>query len=192
MSLAGPALTACLLLLLAGTAKVHRPADTARALAPLVPGLPAGAARLAVRVLAGGELALGTAAVVWPTRGTLAAVAASYLAFAAVVVVVRRRGGPLASCGCFGTPDTPATALHVVVDVAAAAAAAVVAADGPPERPFGLLAGGPLHGVPLAAAATLAAWLVVAALAPAARLVAARLLLAPGTPGAPGDRGAQP
>lgn len=174
MSLAGPALTACVLLVVAGVAKGLRPGDTARALAPLVPGLTAGTARVAVRLLAAGEAALGTAAVVWPTRAALAAVAASYLAFTAVVVVARRRGGPLASCGCFGTPDTPATALHAVIDVAAAGSAATVAAAGPPDRLLGLLAGGPLHGVPLAACAGLAAWLVVAALGPAARLVAAR------------------
>ncbi len=34
-----------------------------------------------------------------------------------VVAYARSRGGALASCGCFGTPDTPATLLHVVVDL---------------------------------------------------------------------------
>lgn len=170
MTLAGPFLTACALLVVAGVLKAARPADTARALGTLVPGLPLRWSVLAVRCLAAGEAVLGAAAVAWPRPPLAAAVAASYAAFTVVVLVVRHRGGPLASCGCFGTPDTPASRLHVAVDVLLAAAAVAVAADPPGGGAFGELTTQPWHGAPLAAVAVLGAWLVVLALGPAARL----------------------
>ena len=174
MTLAGPYVAGCLLLMLGGAAKAARPPDAARAIAVLAPAVPLRAGVVVVRLVAAGEVALGAAALVFPAPPLAAAVAASYLAFAAVVLVVRRRGGPLATCGCFGTPDTPATRVHVGVNLALTVAAAVVAAVPPPERAWGELATSPLGGIPLLVVAALVAWLAVLALGPLARLGAAR------------------
>lgn len=172
MSLLAPYLAACALLVAAGAAKAWRPADTARALA-------AGRVRLtgrrlvpAVRVAAAVEAALGLGAAADPRPATAAAVAASYTAFAAFVLWQRRRGGALSSCGCFATPDTPATALHAVVDAGLAAAAAAVAA-GPGGALPTLLAAQPARGVPLVATAVVAAGLAYLVLTALPRLQAA-------------------
>ena len=148
--LLGLYLAACGLLVVAGAAKVARPADTARALRATLPRFPRAAG--AVRTAAAAEAGLGVVALVFPVAPLAALVAASYLGFAVVVAVVRRRGGALASCGCFGTPDTPATGLHVLIDLALAASAASVAAAGHPGTLGPLLADQPLHGVALVAA----------------------------------------
>lgn len=176
MELTGPYLAACLLLVAAGTAKAVRPADTARAVAATVPF------RLAlvgpvVRVVAAAEALVGIAGLVRPAPWPAALVAASYLGFAVFVAAARARGGPLASCGCFGTPDTPATRLHVVVDLALAGSAATVAASVPAGWLPSLLALQPWHGAPLVAVSLLAASLAYLALGPLAGLGAARRLL---------------
>lgn len=177
MSLVGPYLAGCVLLVAAGVAKARRPADTARALGALLPtrarpGL--GALTGAVRALALLESALGAAAIVWPRPALAGTVAASYLVFAVVVAHARRRGGPLASCGCFGTPDTPATWLHAIVDLAVAVAAAVVAVAGPGGGgALAELSGQPLHAVPLVVVALVGAGVAYLAMGPAARLGAA-------------------
>ena len=125
--IAGPYLAACLLLAVAGSLKVRAPANTATAARAL--GLPLTSA--AVRAVGGGEVALGAVAVVSGSPPAAAAVAASYVAFAAFVTVALARRLPLSTCGCFGGIDTPPTALHVVVNLAAAGVA-VVAALRPP------------------------------------------------------------
>jgi hypothetical protein len=101
-------------------------------------------------------------------------VAASYLAFAVFVVFVRLRHGALASCGCFSTPDTPATWLHAVVNLALAAAAGSVSASGSPDTVLSVLARQPLDGVPLIATTALGAWLAYLMLVGLARLSAVR------------------
>ena len=174
MTFLGPYLVACSLLLVAGLAKALRPLDTARALAALVPRVAPALLRNAVRVLALAEAALGTAAAVAPHRSLAAAVAASYLAFAVFVVFVRLRHGALASCGCFSTPDTPATWLHAVVNLALAAAAGSVSASGSPATVLSVLARQPLDGVPLIATTALGAWLAYLMLVGLARLSAVR------------------
>jgi Methylamine utilisation protein MauE len=133
VALIGPYLAACALLVAAGIAKVVRPDDTARAFAGML-GAPFGPFRRALRAGAATEAVLGVAgiAVLWSDTEVAAAVvaslvAASYAAFAVVVLAVRRRGGPLATCGCFGRPETPATLLHVLVDLGLSASAAGVA-----------------------------------------------------------------
>ena len=116
---AGPYLAATVLLGAAGAAKLARPADTANALRvarlPSRPGV--------VRAGAAGEVALALAALLWPGPVTGALVAAAYAAFAGFVTLALRRGWPLASCGCFGRPDTPPTAAHAALDAGAAVAA---------------------------------------------------------------------
>src|SRR5437868_3829483 len=79
--------------------------------------------RAAVRLLALAETGIAVAAVAGGGRLAWSLVGLSYLGFAGFVVVAMARGGPVSSCGCFGTPDTPATLGHVVVTVAASAVA---------------------------------------------------------------------
>lgn len=175
MELIGPYLIACTLLVVAGWSKAARPLDTARALATLVPVRPARLVAL-VRLGSVAEAALGSVALVVPRPITALAVAVSYAAFAALVGVVRARGGAMASCGCFGTPDTPATTLHVVIDAGLALAAAAVAVSGPSGTVVSILAHQPLYGLPLVAASALGARLCYLAVVVLADLQAARRL----------------
>ncbi|HET9070319.1 MAG TPA: MauE/DoxX family redox-associated membrane protein [Acidimicrobiales bacterium] len=174
MALFGLYLAAAALLVGAGAAKARRPGDTARAIAAALPRLPAPRAARVVRVAAAGEAALGAAALAWPARPLAASVALSYLGFTAFVLVARARGGPLATCGCFGRPDTPPTVAHALVDAAAAAAAAAVAAAAPPGWLPAVLARQAHHGWPLVLAAAVLAWFAYLVLVPATRLAALR------------------
>jgi hypothetical protein len=179
--LIGPYLAACALLVAAGWAKAWHPDDTARALAPLL-RMPLATARRLVRLAAAGEALVGAWAWLTPRVVPAAAVAVSYAGFAVFVAYARWRGGALASCGCFATPDTPATRLHVAVDLALAGTAAVVAAtaatrDGPAPI-AGVLARQPWHGVPLVFVSALCAWLVFHTLSTLPKAQAARRLVA--------------
>jgi hypothetical protein len=173
VELIGPYLAACTLLVVAGATKAVRPLDTARAVTAVVP------VRLAVvvpivRIGAATECVVGTAGFLHPSPWTASAVALSYLLFAGFVTVVLTRGGPLASCGCFGTPDTPATRLHVVLDLVLAASAVVVAARVPAGWLPVILGSQPWDGVPLVLASLLGAWVAALALTRLAVLGAAR------------------
>lgn len=123
---AGPFAAACALLLFAGGSKVRRPLGTRPAAAAL--GLPASPA--AVRTL--GVVEIGTAAAGLLVGGiAAAAVAVVYgaLAVAAFRLFVRAPGTP---CGCLGASDTPVSATHIVVNVAAAIAALLAITAGSP------------------------------------------------------------
>jgi hypothetical protein len=168
---------ACLLLVAAGVAKAVRPADTARALATSVPA-PLAVVRTGVRVGAMGEAALGAVALAVPRSGLAWAVAISYAGFAVYVGYVRFRGGAIASCGCFGTPDTPATLLHAVIDLSLAAAATVVALARPTGSILSLAASQPGHGVVLLVVSMLCAYLTYLVLSVLPRVQAARVLTA--------------
>jgi len=122
-TLAGPFLVAAALLGAGGASKIVRPATTARALGTM--GLPSSTAL--VRAGAGAELAVAAGALAGGGRLFAGLVAASYLAFAIFVLVALRGGVPLSSCGCFGVADTPPTAVHVGINVAATAVAGAVA-----------------------------------------------------------------
>jgi hypothetical protein len=145
-----PYLAAAVLLGAAGIAKVARPADTATALRAA--GLPAGPAL--VRIGAAAEVSVAAAALAEPGPFTGGLVAAAYAAFAVFVVVALRRGWALASCGCFGRPDTPPRRAHAVLNAAAAAGALWWAAAWPGGDGSGRLARlffhQPWHGGPLA------------------------------------------
>jgi hypothetical protein len=177
MELIGLYLVACALLVVAGTAKAYRPSETAHALAPLIP-LDEALVRRTVRVGAVVEAALGVAAIVYPHTLLAAAVALSYGAFAAFVAYARARGGAIASCGCFGTPDTPATGTHVVVNLVLCVSAISVAVASPTGSIISILSRQPLHGVPLVVASAAAAWLTFLAVSVLADLQAARRLTA--------------
>lgn len=161
-ALAGPFLAAAALLVAAGLAKAADPLPLVRALRSA--RLPAPA--LAVRGVAVGEVLLGLAAVLTGSRPAAVLVALSYAAFTGFVLLARRRGGVLASCGCFGKADTPPTLTHVLVTAALALVAAAVAVR--PLGPVGdLLAGSPGSGLPLlvaSAAVAVTAYLVLALL----------------------------
>jgi hypothetical protein len=125
--LAGPFLAAGGLLVAGGLPKLRDPLPLVLALRSA--RLPAAAPF--VRGLAAAEVALGVGAVVAPGRVTAALVAVAYLLFTAFVALARHRGGVLASCGCFGRPDTPATGAHLALTAALAATAAAVALSPP-------------------------------------------------------------
>jgi len=187
VELIGPYLVACALLMIAGVMKLIRPDDTARAAALVVPRrlrrlLRFRSLRVLIRVGALAEVVLGTVAMFLPRPLPAALVAASYATFAGVVVYVRSQGGSLASCGCFGTPDTPATRVHVVINLGLAIAAVAVALDAPVAgSTISVIAGQPLYGVPFLAAGALCIWLTFLALSSLSQLHAARRLVGSAT-----------
>jgi hypothetical protein len=175
VELIGLYLVGCGLLVAAGTAKAIHPDDTARALAATVPlGLPT--MRRLVRAGAVAEAVLGVTALVLPRPWSAGLVALSFATFAVFVAYARSAGGAIASCGCFGTPDTPATLAHVTVNAALAVAAAVVAWTAPSGTLVSVLSHQPLHGVPLVVVSALCAWLAYLVVSVLAALQAARTL----------------
>jgi hypothetical protein len=187
MELIGPYLVACALLVIAGAMKLFRPDDTARAIAVVVPvrlrrRLHYRSLRVLIRIGALAELGLGSVAMFVPRPIPAALVAISYAVFVGVVIYVRSKGGSLASCGCFGTFDTPATWLHAVINSGLAIAAAAVALDAPAGGfTVSILAGQPLYGVPFVAAGSLCIWLTFLALSSLSELQAARRLVGSAT-----------
>jgi hypothetical protein len=176
MTLAGPYLAGCLLLVVAGVAKARRPDDTARALAQLF-GVRLASMGPIVRVGAVLEALVGLAGLSYP-RSVVAAslVGASYLAFTGVVAVALRQGGPLATCGCFGKADTPPTLLHLVLTAGIAVSAGWMALAPVPAGAGSLRAASlwdavghqPGHGIPLlltAGGLAFVAWLAMTLLA---------------------------
>ncbi|HEX3005234.1 MAG TPA: MauE/DoxX family redox-associated membrane protein [Angustibacter sp.] len=124
----GPFLAAAALLVLAGVPKLADPSSLVLALRSVrLPARP-----VLGRLLAAGEIAVGALALVAPGRLSGVLVAASYLAFTAFVALALARGGVLASCGCFGRPDTPPTRTHLAVTVVLAASG-VALAWAPPD-----------------------------------------------------------
>jgi len=179
----GPYLIACCLLVLAGAAKTIRPANTVRALSAAI-----GWRRVvgvAVPVLAAAELALGVVGFLWPVPALAMAIAVSYLVFAGFVVLISMRHGALSSCGCFGTPDTPATWLHAAINMFLAASALVVALDRPGADIVSVLRAQPWRGIPMLAAVGVGTWLVVLAFSTMAQLSAVRRTLVRRVEGSP-------
>jgi hypothetical protein len=128
---AGPFAAACLLLAVAGAAKIRRPRGTRPAATAL--GLPA--SPTAMRALGVVELSVAAAGV---AIGGIAAVAvaAVYLALAIAAwrLLVRSPG---TACGCLGVSDTPVTPTHIIVNFAALIAAALASAAGSPLAAVG-------------------------------------------------------
>jgi len=94
-ALAPPLVVASLVLCVAGVLKLRAPAAAAAALH---------ASPSPVRALAVGEVALGAACAVHPTRSLAVALALVYGLFAGVAVVLMRRR---VACGCFGDNGFP-------------------------------------------------------------------------------------
>ena len=145
-----PFVAATVLLGAAGVAKTMRPGDTVNALRAA--GIPAN--RALVRVGAIAEVGLAAWALLAPGPLSGALVAVAYTIFAVFVVLALKRGWALASCGCFGRPDTPPTVAHAVLNAGAAASAVWWAAawpGGPGWSHLGrLVFHQPWHGLPLA------------------------------------------
>jgi hypothetical protein len=178
MELIGPYLAACGLLVVAGVAKAVRPEDTARALGTSLPRrLSHPRLTAAVRIGSALEALLGMVALVFPRPLPAALVALSYAAFAVFVAYARSKGGAIANCGCFGTPDTPATWAHVVVDGALAVSAGTVAWASSTSHLWSFLSHQPLFGLPLWAASARAGWLAYLVMAVLASLQQARSLV---------------
>jgi hypothetical protein len=175
VELIGLLFIAAALLVVAGTAKTIRPDDTARALRARVGGR--WSLRWPVRLGAVCEAALGLVTLAWPRPVPALLVAFSYLGFAAYVLDARRRGGPLATCGCFGRADTPADGLHLLLNVLLALAAVSVAATTTSGATLtSLLHRQPWSGWPLVLGVAAGIFLVLLALSVRPQLVAARRL----------------
>jgi hypothetical protein len=123
-ALAPPFLVASLVLCVAGLAKLRAPAGAAAAL-----GIPS----WAVRALAAGELALGAACALHPTRALAVALALVYAVFAGVAVVLMRRR---VACGCFGDDGLPVSQAHVIASELLGALAAAAAVASPRGLPW--------------------------------------------------------
>jgi hypothetical protein len=183
MELIGIFFVACGLLVLAGVAKAVRPDDTARALVQLMPGratrfLSFNLVRQAVRVGALIEVAIGAFGILFPRTATAALVAGSYALFVGIVAFAKKRGGSLSTCGCFGRPDTPATWLHLALNLVFVAAAVAVTLQPPHLTALAsLLEHQPWNGLPLVLAGGVGVWLAYLALSPLATLETARRLI---------------
>ena len=124
-ALSGPFLIAALTLCVAGVAKLRSPAAALSTLrAAHLPG-----GTVAIRVFAGGEVTLGIVAALSPRTISAVALACLYAGFAALALVLHRRG---AACGCFGDARTPASPSQSAISAALAAVCAVAAASRPP------------------------------------------------------------
>lgn len=135
--LTAPYAACAVLLLVAAAPKLRDPMPLARALRSA--GLPAG--RGLARAIAGVEVAVAGIALTVAGAPAAIAVCGLYVGFSAFLIRALRRGGLVASCGCFGRPDTPATRAHLAVTLGGALVAAAVAArpawGAPPTDPGG-------------------------------------------------------
>lgn len=111
-----------MLLVVAGAAKLARPADGFAGLVGL-------RARLSlVRVLGGAEVAAGAGAL-W-LGGPVAASAVGLLYAAFAVAVLRALAAGAGSCGCFGRLDAPPSRIHVLGNLVLAGASFAAAGTG--------------------------------------------------------------
>lgn len=156
---AAPFFVASALLALAGGAKLARPEPTVGALRSV--GLPA--SRIVAQVLGTVELVVGSAALVLGGAPIAWLVAASYLGFAGFVVIALRTGGAVASCGCFGTDDSPPTSVHLVLNMLAAITAAGAALAGVGGLPD-VIGDQPAFGLPFVGFVAMGTWFAYLAL----------------------------
>jgi hypothetical protein len=156
---AAPLFIASALLALAGGAKLARPEPTAGALRSI--GLPSH--RVVAQGLGLAELVIGAAALAFGGPIPAIGVGLAYLAFSGFVVVALRRGGSVASCGCFGVEDSPPTLVHLVLDLTATGVA-FAAAAGSVGGVVDVLADQPAAGVPFIGFVLLGTWFAYLAL----------------------------
>ncbi|HXJ62880.1 MAG TPA: MauE/DoxX family redox-associated membrane protein [Actinomycetota bacterium] len=140
--LAAPFLLSAGLLVASGIGKLVRPAPAVAALGAA--GLRGG--RGAARALGAVEVVAGLAALWRPSALTAGLVAGLYLAFAAFLVRLIRRGGAT-TCGCVGSAEAPPSMLHVALDLVAVGVALGVAVWPVPSL-GSTIAASPMGGVP--------------------------------------------
>lgn len=114
----GPLSMICGVLAVAGVAKVLSPRPTRQALALIGLAIPS----LGVRLVGLAELGLAAATVAFGGTVLTVLVGVLHLGFALVVVALLRRPDAT-SCGCFGSIDTPVSAVHLIANVVSAAVA---------------------------------------------------------------------
>jgi uncharacterized membrane protein YphA (DoxX/SURF4 family) len=102
--------------------------------------------RLAVFFLATAEIVVGSLALLVSGPVWAWAVAMVYGGFAGFVALAKIRHFPIASCGCFGKPDTPPTRMHLIINLTAVGGAVSYANAARPTLPS-ILAEQPLAGL---------------------------------------------
>ena len=106
---------------------MRRPQGAVDALATMGLSIPS----VAVRVFAAAGSVLGLVALVTDGGAAVRLVAVlvglAYLGFAGFVGLALARGDPLASCGCFGSVDTPPNLNHLTLNLVGVVAALAVA-----------------------------------------------------------------
>lgn len=129
---------AAVLVVVAGAAKIARPAPTAELLGSL--GLPED--RRVAALLGGLEVVVGVGALA--VGGPVVAVAVGALYTGFTLTVVRALAVGAESCGCFGRADAPPSWIHVVGNLAFAV---VSFAAGAGDTPVDVMEGQPAAGV---------------------------------------------
>jgi hypothetical protein len=125
-----------------------------------------------IRVAGASEVVIGSYTVVSGTRAAAIALAACYLAFAAITTRLLLTG-QRAPCGCFGRTDADVGIAHLVVNLIGVAIAGAAAVR-PPGALCGLLDAGALTGVVAAGQAVLLAYLGFLSVTALPALAAAR------------------
>lgn len=121
----GVFLAACLLVIVAGIAKLRTPTPAGRTVAALkVPGAEAFAGDLPIRILGLAEVLVAAAAMWLGGRLGAALMVAAFASFGAVIARALQVGSDV-DCGCFGRVSSPLTKTHLVVDLAFLGAAGV-------------------------------------------------------------------
>ena len=167
--LSGPFFIAAALLVLAGVPKITEPGDTVRAIRSV--GLRTNS--LSVRVLAVLEVVVGLAVISFGGPLPAALLTLLYAGFAGFIVLAIRRGGAIASCGCFGKTDTPPTYAHLVLNLSAVGLG-IAALLAPPGGLVDIIGDQPAFGVPFVGFVALGAWLGYVTLALLPQLNASR------------------
>jgi hypothetical protein len=142
-----------ILLIVAGAAKVASPYSAQASLSTA--GLPA--PLRGVRVIALGEVAIGTAALLDPSTVTAIAAGLAYGAFCLFTVRLLRMADEGIDCGCFGGAGSEVSRVHVTLN-AVAFAVCVAAAAWPPHGPGWVFGRAPLTAVAICVGAAAAAY----------------------------------
>ncbi len=155
----GPLAVAAVLAVVAGVAKLLRPAPVVVALRGIGVTF---ASQMVVRFGSLTEVALGGVALGSGWGPAILGLGITYLAFATFVAVAQAHPG-ISSCGCFGETDAPPSWRHVIVDVGLALGCAGAFAAGSPGIGAVLVAQ-PLAGIPFTVVVLVAAGLVIVVL----------------------------
>jgi hypothetical protein len=152
------------LLLPTGWAKLRKPYETARALRSV--GWPGN--RMLALTLGLVEVVVGLWVLGIGSAHSVIALGVLYAGFLLWLVVAFRAGGVASSCGCAGTPDTPPTAAHAVLNIAALA---TVAVDLTSSRPgVSLPSTGVLEWTTIVVIVAVGSWLALTLITSGARL----------------------